>query len=354
MSNCTESDLGRRDIIGLAVIAQTGLLSATFALVFFGLVLRNVIVQRRHPFQRHIDVYLASLFTADIFQGLFAAMDWRWAITRKVVCGAHCTIQGVVIQFGSAGVSMSTLAITIHTFCVVFFGWTPPPSKRVPVCIVSAIWLYSACVVLVGLTVHQGKGRKDSFYLPTPFWCWIYDSTPVRVICDLFWLNLTMVVSIVTYVPLFFTLRGNIVVVPNGDRWYSYKVTFVRHPNPVQRVGISSNSAQTRLAAAKMLWYPFTHLLAVTTDVARGKLMAHIGPNTPVKDIPFIPIAVTHVLYSMTGAADVLLVYFTRPNILLFGEPVPERHSCGIARPRLGSGGRSDPEDRMRFSPKSG
>jgi len=170
MSNCTESNLGRKDIIGLAVIAQTGVFSVAFVLVFFGFVLRNVIVQRRHPFQRHIDIYLASLFTADIFQGVFAAMDWRWAITGKVVCGTHCTIQGVLIQFGSAGVSMSTLAITIHTFCVIFFGWAPPHSNRVPLCIVSLIWLYSACVVVVGLTAHKGKGGKDSFYIPTPFW----------------------------------------------------------------------------------------------------------------------------------------------------------------------------------------
>jgi len=184
------------------------------------------------------------------------------------------------------------------------------------------------------------------------------DSTPIRVICDYLWLNLTMVVSIITYVPLFFTIRGNIVVIPNGYRWYSYKVTFVRRPNLGQRVGIftgnSNSSAQVRLAAAKMLWYPFTHLLAVTTDVARGKLMAHIDPNTPLKDIPFIPIAVTHVLYSMTGAADVLLVYFTRPNILLFGEPVPERHSRGIAGPRLESSEKGDCENGTLPSPKSG
>ncbi|KDQ17226.1 hypothetical protein BOTBODRAFT_601010 [Botryobasidium botryosum FD-172 SS1] len=110
MSACTESDLGRQDIIGLTVMALVGSLSIAFVLVFFGLVLRNVFIQRRHPFQSHLDIYLASLFTADIFRGLTAAVNWRWVVTGKVVCGTHCNIQGALIQFGSAGVSLSTLA----------------------------------------------------------------------------------------------------------------------------------------------------------------------------------------------------------------------------------------------------
>ncbi|KDQ17225.1 hypothetical protein BOTBODRAFT_172289 [Botryobasidium botryosum FD-172 SS1] len=162
-----------------------------------------------------------------------------------------------------------------------------------------------------------------------------------------------MVVSIILYVPLFFILRGYIEVSPGARRWYRYKIKFVRRPIFTQRAGASTVSAGNlnsslaiRLAATKMLWYPLANLLSVTKDIARWKFMADIDPNIPLKDVPFTAIAVAHTLYSMSGAVDVLLFYFTRPRILLFGEPVLERHGLGIVRahPHLEFGDR-DCED---------
>jgi len=247
------------------------------------------------------------------------------------MCGTHCDIQGMLAQFGQNGISQTTLAITVHTFCVIFFQWEPPRSKRVPLCVVSLIWLYNLCFVAIGFGTRTGREGKEAFYVPTPFWCWVHPSTPTRLAAQYFWLNLTSFTSVALYIPLFFAIRGNIEVIPDGRRWYRYKITLVRHPNQ-ERNGASSVSTQSPLqsTARKMLWYPFAYTLsAILADVYRYGLIGHIDPTVPVKNISFAPIAATYFLFNLSGVVDVILFKLTRPNILLFGEPIPGRNALG-------------------------
>ncbi|KDQ17231.1 hypothetical protein BOTBODRAFT_53377 [Botryobasidium botryosum FD-172 SS1] len=313
MSDCTESNLGINNVIGLALIAQGGLLSLAFVLAFFGFVMHNAIIQRRHPFQSHVDIYIISLFAASVSQGLYSVMNWKWAVTGKVMCGAYCDAQGILSQFGETGISQSTLAISIHTFCVIFFRWDPPRSKRVPLCVVSLIWLYNACFVAVGLGKHRGRGGKDAFYVPAPYWCWLYPSTATRIFSEYLWLNLAVFASVILYVLLFFAVLGYIDVRSNGNRWYQYRVTLIRQPEPTQQ--------REALIAKKMLWYPLANAFLVLADIFRWKLIENIDPNVPLQDVSFTWIAVTRVLYSLTGVVDVMLFTLTRPSILLFNAP---------------------------------
>jgi len=249
----------------------------------------------------------------------------------------------------------STLAITVYTFCVIFFRWTPSRSKLVPICVVSMTWLYTTCFVAIGLTMHKGKGGKDSFYIPTPYWCWVYDSTPVRVFSDYLWYNFTALGSIILYIPLFFTIRGHIDVLPDGGKWYHYKVTFIRRPNAERREtdfvvcpGNPSPSDKCRSAAIKMLWYPAVQILvALSADISRWKFIQNIDPNLPLKDVPFTSIAVPRIIFGMCGVVDVVLFALTRPSILLFGEPAPQYHTrdSGDLIPRRGARGNTAASD---------
>ncbi|KDQ17266.1 hypothetical protein BOTBODRAFT_601720 [Botryobasidium botryosum FD-172 SS1] len=328
MSDCVESDLGVGDIVGLAFIVEAGIFSIAFVLIFYALVLRNVIIHRKHPFQSHVDIYVTSLFMADIFQGIIAAMSWKWAQSGKVECGTHCTVQGLLTQFGQSGIAQTNMAISVHTFCVIFFKWMPPKSKRIPICVVSFIWLFNLCFAAIGFGLHT-KGRStERFYVPTPFWCWIYPSVPARIASQYFWLNLAIFTSIILYIPLFFAIRGNIEVWP-VDKWYQYKIKLVRHPDlvEVERLRVEAGPTDVRAVATKMLWYPFAYTLsALPADIFRWGIINNLDPSVPVKNVPFTSIAATYFLYSLSGVIDVTLFSFTRPNILLFGDPVPDRY----------------------------
>ncbi|KDQ17267.1 hypothetical protein BOTBODRAFT_185972 [Botryobasidium botryosum FD-172 SS1] len=336
---------------------------------------RNAVVQRRYPIQSHVDVYVVSLFTANIFQGVVATMSLKWARTGRVECGTHCTIQGsyfvsrlsspvldklhlegFLYQFGQTGVAMNTLAIAVHTFCVVFFRWRPPPSKLIPLCVVACIWLYNTLFASIGYGTHTGKGDTQPFYIPTPFCapfnrCSLYHSIPTRFASQYIWINLAIFTSIALYVPLFFSIRGNIEVLPTGDRWYDYSFKLVRSPD---RGGVSVTAAspcgsiQDPLASAwissaakKMLWYPVAYIItALPANLLRWGILHKLDPDVPVKEIRFTTIAVACFLVNASGIINVTLFAFTRPNILLFGERRDhmEHSSSSMRRERRGLG----------------
>jgi len=322
MNSCTVSQLGVGSIFGLAFVVEAGLLSIVFVLAFFALVARNVFIQKRHPFQSHIDIYVTSLSVADLFQGVVATMSLRWAQTGRVECGIYCTTQGFLYQFGQTGVAMSTLAVTVHTFCIVFFRWRPPPSKLVPLCVVACIWLYNLCFSAIGYGTHTGKGGTQPFYVPTPFWCSVYLSVPTRLASQYIWIDLAIFTSIVLYIPLFFSVRGYIEAVPTSKKWYSYKIELISDPDRRRKwMNNPHPSAKIRSAAMKMLWHPVVHsITALPANLLRWEILNHLDRTIPVQDIRFAPIAVAYFLVNASGIINVMLFIFTRPNILLFGE----------------------------------
>jgi hypothetical protein len=90
----------------------------------------------------------------------------------------------------------STLAISVHTFVVIFFSWHPPTGAqgaRIWGAVIASIWLYLGLCVSVGgcqyltahrawltgalgFAVHQGRADRkhgvdialEDFYVPTP------------------------------------------------------------------------------------------------------------------------------------------------------------------------------------------
>jgi hypothetical protein len=49
-----------------------------------------------------MDVFMLSLFVADLVQAIGAVMDVRWVHSGRVEAGAFCTAQGVVQQIGES------------------------------------------------------------------------------------------------------------------------------------------------------------------------------------------------------------------------------------------------------------
>jgi hypothetical protein len=115
-----------------------------------------------------------------------AAFDIRWVNAGKLHDGAYCTMQGrcprpiscivpqpelnysgVTQQFGESAVALSTLAIAIQTFIVVWVGRTGrTQSLRIAVTVVSLIWLFVSLFVGVSAGTHRNK--QDLYIVFTP------------------------------------------------------------------------------------------------------------------------------------------------------------------------------------------
>jgi len=170
----------------------------------------------------------------------------------------------------------------------------------------------------------------------------------MRLLSQYFWLNLTLFATTVLYIPLFFSIRGNIDVIPYGSRWYHYKVRFgpkdprssaMPNTTSLEWMEDPGVAGEIRSAATKMLWYPVAYAItALPADVIRWAVLQKIDPTIPVKDIPFTTIAVFWSLFNISGVVNVVLFTLTRPRILLFrdrygGENHPSRSEQGLPAP---------------------
>ena len=86
-----------------------------------------------------------------------------------------CTT-GVLKQFGDVGVALAyvspedfcaamtymptrfrTLAIALHTFFTLVFRWRPDPASKLPLLVVSAIWIILALFIGISFATHRHK-----------------------------------------------------------------------------------------------------------------------------------------------------------------------------------------------------
>ncbi|KZV97695.1 hypothetical protein EXIGLDRAFT_764202 [Exidia glandulosa HHB12029] len=260
---------------------------------------------RARYFRSHLHYYFISLLFSDMVQGLGGFLDLKWVTQGHVTGGAYCTAQGALKQVGDVGVALSILAITVHTFAVLFFHWTPPESHKIPIIVLALDWLFIVLVVSIAYGLH---GRR--YYGITGLWCWITALYPVeRIMLEYFWLWATALVNVVLYVPLFFALRGNIVVshpaTYGGWPRVSFSATTPGAPWAVQR-----DAKQHLRMALLMLCYPAIYLITILpTSIAR--FLAFGGHN--VADVATI---VCGLLFSSSGIFNVILFTTTRPMLL--------------------------------------
>ncbi|KAH8119308.1 hypothetical protein DFH11DRAFT_436935 [Phellopilus nigrolimitatus] len=302
--------LTRGQSIGVALDAESGLISllSIFTLVVF--VIRPPEEQRRLV-QEPADLLMLSLFAADLLQATGAAMNIRWANTGFVQIGTYCTAQGAIQQLGETSVAMSTLAIALQTFIAVCFRKFVH-SMRPAIAVVAFIWLF----VILFVAIAAGVNGGSTYYVPTPFWCWIDTRfSTEQILGEYFWLWLTLFVSILVYVPLF--LWGNGYMTVDKTHWWKIKLRI--RPKALSE----EENARDRPPSLSLtiLGYPFVYsIIILPLTVTRWMSFSRSGMNSVPSAATFAVICI----FGLSGALNVLLLLLTRPNLLLFdSEPDP-------------------------------
>lgn len=351
------SHLEQRHRIGMSVIVATGLASSLAVVILLGYVVRNHVQLRRlelagptkrssHFFRTHVDFYMLSLLFADLLQGLGAIVNIEWIRGAQCYCGALCRAQGIIQTLGESGVAMSTLAISVHTFVVIFFSWHPPTGAagaRIWGTVITLIWLYLGLCVSVGFAINQKRVRHgadkalEDFYAPTPFWCWIGQGYLIeRILFEYFWLWSTAFFSILLYSILFLRLRGFISVDPrkwthirfHWRRAPSEEMSYVTGPNGLRLQAMATNSGrliikQETKDALKMLYYPAAYTaLVLPLSIARWSTFDPSAPpdlTRTAAQTPFTATAIVLTIFGLSGVVNVIMFISTRPNVLGFG-----------------------------------
>ena len=210
---------------------------------------------------------------------------------------------------------------------MIFFWWIPGPRAvwiyRV---VISLIWSYLTLFVIVGFFQYRVYNSTDFFFVrplftqlplllinpsfqrPTPYWCWISGSDAERIVGEYLWLWIAALLSILLYTLLFFRLRGNIQVDP-----LNWKRIHVRlHPDSYFQPTAVSREAMG------VIWYPICHtILILPLSIVRWITFHPLGKNAP--EIPFPFIAMANTIFTLSGVVSVVLIMFTRRNLLLLG-----------------------------------
>ncbi|KZV81817.1 hypothetical protein EXIGLDRAFT_779314 [Exidia glandulosa HHB12029] len=312
--------------IGLAFIVEAAALStfAPLALMIYliysaakeSLVSKDPLIpsSRTRYFRSHLHYYFISLLFADTIQGLGGFMDLKWVSQGNVTGGAFCTAQGALKQVGDVGVALSILAITVHTFLVLFFHWTPPESPRMAIVVLTLDWLFITLLVSIGYALH---GRHE-YYGITGLWCWITALYPVeRIALEYFWLWAAALLNVLLYIPLFLALRGNIVVVHSDPYGGWPKVSFRTTTKGLAWARPRDIKVHMLRRLTLRLSYPLIYLITILpTSITR--FMSFAGHNVPYQATVFCGL-----LFSCSGIFNVILFTTTRPMLLPHTAPPP-------------------------------
>ncbi|KAI5123998.1 hypothetical protein M0805_006408 [Coniferiporia weirii] len=314
--------LTRLQSAGLSFVAEAGFISMASLLLLFILIIRNVVRYYRNPprkwslVQEPADAYVLSLFVADMMQAVGAFMDVRWVHKGSVEIGRFCTAQGTMQQLGETSVAMATMVIAIHTFVVVWFR-KGAHDLKVACAVIAVTWLF------VILFVAIAASRNRNYYTPTPYWCWIGSHfLGERLGGEYVWLWITLVFSVLLYVPLFLWSRGYLSV--DEKKWWRVSARW-----KACAIGDEDISARVRPDAPSLalLAYPCAYSVVVL-PVSIARWVSFNGHHIPDAATFF-----SVFLHDMFGAVNVLLLLTTRPGLLLFEDPGSAR------RARLDQGG---------------
>ncbi|KDQ15114.1 hypothetical protein BOTBODRAFT_174282 [Botryobasidium botryosum FD-172 SS1] len=289
--------------LGLVFIAQAACLSALAVTFFLGYklvgALKNWFLPR--PQARyddfplsHVEIYFINLMISDLVQAIGAMMNIGWVIHARVIENELCIAQAAFKQIGDVGVALSVMAISIHTFCVLFFKWTPPSSPLLAIVVIGLIWLFLILDTSVGYTTHT------HYYGQNGYWCWIDDSYRAQeIVSEYLWMWLTAILNIFLYFLLFFCLRGNIITTGRRVRWRWIKSeeTWV----------VPDTSLRHTAIARQMLWYPVAYM-AVILPISAVRFLSFYNHK-----VAFPCTVFGGVLLGLSGVINVTLYSLTRP-----------------------------------------
>lgn len=169
----------------------------------------------------------------------------------------------MIQHFGENGVALGTLAISVHTFAILFLKWNVPTTRLLPIGVIGVMVLFLTLTIVLCHTLNT----EPAFYGPATYWCWInanaYDAEKIGLEYGIFWF--VAAVNIVLYVPLFFVLRGNIKVSfdspPRGSTATRGRMRVVWKSIPKEKAWLGSGRRESQAAAVakQMLAYPVVY-----------------------------------------------------------------------------------------------
>ncbi|KAK0195075.1 hypothetical protein F5146DRAFT_1109451 [Armillaria mellea] len=305
--------LTRGQSIGLTIVAESGFVSLFAVLFVFGIISRNALHHVRKKavkdwdfLQEPMDVFMLSLFFADLIQALGAVLDIKWINEGKVETGSFCTAQGIIQQLGETGVAITTLIIALYTFIVV--RWR----KGVNAILISKFVILTAWAFIIILIIVGNTTRGPNYEEPTPYWCWIGENhTALRIVGEYVWFWITLGASFLGYIFLFLWSRGNIVF--DDKSWWRF--TFHSRPDKPESLEEKARRRNSlSLIALPSLRYPVVYsILVLPLSVVRW--ITFNGRNQLGSEANLIVISI----YGLSGMMNVILLLVTRPNSVLFG-----------------------------------
>jgi len=161
---------------------------------------------------------------------------------------------------------------------------------------VALTWLF------IGLWVGIGNAIHKNFEAPTPYWCWIGPNYKMeRIAGEYLWLWIALFASVVMYVPVHFWMKGQLSV--DNEKWYKFRLA---------KTDIESSQ---RRATWGILFYPLAYsLMVIPLSISRWLQFNH-------KSVPSAAVFFSDIIFSLSGAVNVLLFLIVRPHLLLFTPP---------------------------------
>lgn len=274
--------------VGLTIVTVAGFFSFLAVLYFFARVLWNVISNKsgQRLVRRPLDVYMLSLFSANILHAAGETINSKWLHEGKVHSGGACWAQGIMQGAGSTAFALTTIAIAVHTFFVLVWA---RGINALYVARIAVVFLWTLTAVIAIALAVSHRNPQQHFFAPTPYWCWINGPIGFRLVAEYLWLWMALMVSVLTYVPLFF-----------------WSLRFIK------------DKEQKRIAFV-MLIYPVVYsVLVIPLSVVRWIQFAQEakGPS----HVPFSATLSVEALFNLAGVIDVVVFFTTRRGLLLFGD----------------------------------
>ncbi|EIN11603.1 hypothetical protein PUNSTDRAFT_131762, partial [Punctularia strigosozonata HHB-11173 SS5] len=166
--------------------------------------------------------------------------------------------------------------------------------------VIVIIWVF---VVLYAVLRSKLKNHE----LPTPFWCWIGGKGNQYIVDKLvgeyLWMWLTLIISLVAYIPLFLLSRGYISVHP--VQWWKFSV---------HRRKKGAGLSDAKQAGMGLLAYPITYSVVILPmSIVRWIMFGSLRSSS----IPSAATLAVVTIFHLSGAVNVLLLIFARPGLLL-------------------------------------
>ncbi|KAG8984524.1 hypothetical protein FRB94_006666 [Tulasnella sp. JGI-2019a] len=313
------------DRLGLVFIVQSACLSMIAVSALLGYALYNSIRNSKRPpsatgrpawhfLRSPVDYYFLSLMVADLVQSIANLLHIRWIRDAGLTEGTYCTTQGAMKQVGDVGVALATLVIAGHTFLVLVYRWKAPTSPVFPLFVVGCIWVF---IILI-TTIPSSLEKNPAYYGETTYWCWIrpeYRAEQIGLEYGIFWF--VAVVGLLLYLPVFFCLRGNLIVnfdtPPDGRtkgkmhlewNWQSHA--------RARRVGDRDRDTQKQMRVSRqMLAYPLAYIVLIgPLSVTRWLQF------TDKSKLPAAAVSFSGLLFASSGLVNVILYLISRPAVL--------------------------------------